>query len=116
MTALLSLAGCILIFIVWWDAFETIVLPRRVTLRIRLTRLYDWYTWLPWSALARRTRRGKRRDSYVGVYGPLSLPLLISVWAAGLVVGFALLQRASHSLPDVQEAAPDFNAYLYLSG
>jgi hypothetical protein len=116
MTVLISIAGCILIFIVLWDAFETIVLPRRVTRRIRLTRLFYWYTWLPWSALARRMRRGKRRDSYLGFYGPLSLLMLISVWAIGLIVGFALLQWAHHARLNVPEAAPGFGTYLYLSG
>ena len=67
MTALLSIAGCILIFIVLWDAFETIVLPRRVTRRIRLTRLFYWYTWLPWSALARRMKPGQLDSRFIGL-------------------------------------------------
>jgi len=31
-------AGTILILVVLWDAFEVVVLPRRVTRRVRLTR------------------------------------------------------------------------------
>ena len=116
MIVLVSIAGCILIFIVLWDAFETIVLPRRVTRRIRLTRLFYHYTWSPWSALARRMRRGKRRDSYLGFYGPLSLLMLISVWAVGLVVGFALLQWAHHARLNVPDVGAGFGTYLYLSG
>ncbi|MGB7923775.1 MAG: potassium channel family protein [Pyrinomonadaceae bacterium] len=116
MTALITIAGCILILTVLWDAFETIVLPRRVTRRIRLTRLFYYYTWKPWSALARRMRHNKRRDSYVGVYGPLSLIVLISIWAIGLVIGFALLQWAHYTKLNVPEAMPAFGVYLYMSG
>ena len=38
MEALAVAAGSILIVFVLWDAFETIVLPRRVSRRFRLTR------------------------------------------------------------------------------
>jgi hypothetical protein len=116
MTALLTIVGCTLILTVLWDAFETIVLPRRVTRRVRLTRLFYRYTWMPWAALARRIRRGKRRDSYLGIYGPLSLPVLINIWAVGLIFGFALLQWAHYVSLNVYGAVPGFGTYLYLSG
>jgi hypothetical protein len=116
MTVLLSMMGCLMIFVVLWDAFETIVLPRRVTRRIRLAWLFYRYTWWPWKALARRMRRSKRRESYLGFYGPLSLIVLISVWAIGLVIGFALLQWAHHARLNIPEAAEGFGNYLYLSG
>jgi len=37
---LVGTIGVLLIAIGLWDVFETIVLPRRVTRRIRLTRLF----------------------------------------------------------------------------
>ena len=116
MTVLVAASGCILIFIVLWDAFETIVLPRRVTRRIRLTRLFYYYTWKPWAALARRMPRSKRRDSYLGFYGPLSLLVLISIWAIGLIFGFAMLQLALGVKLNVAEEASSFGTYLYMSG
>lgn len=116
MTVLVAAFGCVLIFIVLWDAFETIVLPRRVTRRIRLTRLFYYYTWKPWSALARRMHRSKRRDSYLGFYGPLSLLALISIWAIGLIFGFAMLQLALGVKLNVPEEASGFGTYLYMSG
>ena len=39
MAILTAILGVALIGIILWDAFETIVLPRRVTRKIRLTRL-----------------------------------------------------------------------------
>src|SRR5438876_2593928 len=85
--------GIVLILAILLDAFETIVLPRRVSRRIRLTRLFYSSTWMAWSALPRRRRRpiGPRED-YLSFYGPLSLILLLIIWAAALVVGYALVQ------------------------
>ena len=40
MFILTGLIGIVLIVVVLWDVFETIVLPRRVTRRFRLTRAF----------------------------------------------------------------------------
>lgn len=106
--------GVFLVVLVLWDAFETVILPRRVTRRFRLTRAFYRRTWLPWARLA-SLASGKRRETLLSIYGPLSLPLLLTVWAAGLMLGFALLQWALHSALNV-ETYPRFATYLYLSG
>src|SRR5919197_5319541 len=85
-------AGILLIVIVLLDAFETVVLPRRVTRSFRLTALFYRTTWRPWAALARLISSPRRRESYLGYFGPLSLIVLLAFWAAGLIFGFALLQ------------------------
>jgi hypothetical protein len=99
-----------------WDGFETIVLPRRVTRRLRLARVFYLWTWAPIAGLARLVPAGRKRDRYLSYYGPLSLLLLIIVWAVGLVAGFALLQWAAHSPLQTPEHMDYFGAYLYMSG
>jgi len=47
MLILSGVLGAALILIVLGDAFETIVLPRRVTRQISLARLFYQFTWLP---------------------------------------------------------------------
>jgi len=84
--------GLLILAVILWDAFETIILPRRVTRRVRLARLFYRFTWIPWRALARRMRVAKRRDAFLSYYGPLSLLGLFGVWAGGLIAAFALLQ------------------------
>jgi len=37
MATLVGVFGCLLILIILWDVFETIILPRRVSRRLRLT-------------------------------------------------------------------------------
>ena len=80
-----TVVGVILVLIILWDAFETIVLPRRVSRRLRPTRLFYRATWAPWSAVARRMRAGNLRESFLGYFGPLSLIMLLGLWAAALV-------------------------------
>ncbi len=109
-------AGFALVAIVLWDAFEAIVLPRRVTRRFRLTRLFYRSTWLPWRAVANWMPSGKRRESFLGFFGPLSLLVLLGVWATGLVAGFALLQRGAGPLNKTWNGPTSFGTYLYLSG
>jgi len=73
------------------DAFQTIILPRRPTGRFRITRLFTIMTWVPWSALARRIRNRKLRETLYSTYGPGSLLFLLMVWALLLVTGFGLM-------------------------
>jgi len=103
-----AIGGSVLVTVVLWDAFETIVLPRRITRRFRLTRYFYRATWRPFAATALLVRPGNRRESYLSFYGPLSLLSLLVLWAAALVVGFGLLQYAA--------GTDRFTTDLYLSG
>src|SRR5205085_7838258 len=112
----IGFVGGALNLIVLLDAFEAIVLPRRVTRRLRLIRLFYRLTWIPWSALARRINAGKRREAFLSFFGPLSLLILLSVWALGLIAGFAMLQWALASPLNVANRPIHIGTYLYLSG
>jgi hypothetical protein len=113
---LFALPGAALILLVLWDAFETVVLPRRVTRKFRLTRLFYRYTWMIWSAVVRRTAKGSRQETYLSYYGPMSLILLLTIWAAGVILGFAFVGWAAGFPLRAPEAVPGFATYLYLSG
>ena len=108
----IGLLGFVLIVGVLWDTFEVIILPRQVTRKFRLTKLFYRATWLPWASVAERL--GKRRELALGFYGPLSLLLLLSLWALGLVLGFALIHFALGSELKAAEP-PSFVTDVYLS-
>jgi hypothetical protein len=114
--ALLGAIGCILILVILWDVFETIILPRRVSRRIRLARLFYLGSWRLVSGVARRMRPGKLRERYLGFFGPLSLLMLFVVWGIGLIVGFALIHWSIGSAAGIASVTPGFRTNLYFSG
>ncbi|HET9794080.1 MAG TPA: potassium channel family protein [Thermoanaerobaculia bacterium] len=109
MTGLRALAGSVIVLVILWDAFESIVLPRRVTHRFRLTRLFYAVAWNAVAAVARRVPAGKPRQALLSAFGPLSLLMLVAFWAVGLVFGFSLLHAAVGT-------AGGFPMDLYMSG
>jgi hypothetical protein len=116
MEILAVIVGIILIIGILIDSFESIVLPRRVSRRFRLSRFFYMSTWAPWSAIARKMRPGNRREYYLSYFGPLSLILLLILWAAILVLAFALLQWGLDSPMNAPEKQATFGTYLYMSG
>ena len=116
MSILFGVLGAVLILIVLGDAFETIVLPRRVTRQISLARLFYQFTWLSWSGAVRSIFSGKRQETFLSWYGPFSLLLLLILWATCLIIGFGLVHWASGSMIKTPEGGARFGTYLYLSG
>jgi hypothetical protein len=85
------IAGIVCVFSVLLDAFQTIILPRRATGRVRLTRIFYIITWPPWVFFANRMHHPRKRETAFSFYGPLSLIVLLGLWASLLLIGFGLL-------------------------
>ena len=110
-------AGIVCIFLALLDAFQTVILPRRAVGRFRITRIFYIVTWTPWAYVAERIKHARKRETVFSYYGPLSLLLLIVVWAGALVLGFALILHSLHSpFEDPLHAHADFLSDVYLSG
>jgi len=92
MTWLAAFAGIVLFAAVASDAFEVMLLPRRVRRQLRPVRLFFQVSWSFWVAGALRIKRGKRRDAFLSLYGPSSMVLLLTLWAVGLIISFGLVQ------------------------
>ncbi|MGD8277430.1 MAG: potassium channel family protein, partial [Gemmatimonadota bacterium] len=114
MSGLVGAFGVALLGIVLWDAFETIVLPRRVAGRFRLTRFFYRVTWRPWRALAPLLPR-RQSLAFLTFYGPFSLLLLLGIWAVSIVLAFGMLQWAAGSALAGAGTAR-FGTDIYLSG
>jgi hypothetical protein len=110
------LAGVAIFLTVIWDAFEAIILPRRVTRKFRLTRLFFRSTWITWKFVMCLLPSRKARETMLGFYGPLSLLVLVGVWATGLVFGFGLMQYGAGSAVVLAGGQPSFATDVYLSG
>jgi hypothetical protein len=113
---LAAIAGIVCLLTVLLDAFQTIILPRRATGRFRLTRIFYIITWRPWAWAAQRLRHARKRETAFSFYGPSSLIMLLMVWAAGMVLGFALVFFALGSPFSDAGRHAGFHSDLYVSG
>jgi hypothetical protein len=116
------IAGLFCVLGVALDAFQTIILPRRPTGRFQLTRVFLIASWAPWVVIAERARDKKMREQIYSIYGPLSLLMLLLLWALLLISGFAMFyfsMRSPFSDATMQQAASawaQFGTDFYVSG
>jgi hypothetical protein len=108
--------GLIIIWVVLLDAFETVVLPRRVTRHFKLTAWFYRRTWIPWRNIARRIKTTSRQQNFLGYFGPLSLILLLGFWATGLIFGFGLVQYGIGGHEQLNQEPLTFGKIIYHSG
>jgi hypothetical protein len=111
-----TIAGIVVILAVLLDAFETVVLPRRVRRKFRITVWFYRNTWIPWRKITGLIKSPGRRENFLGYFGPLSLLFLLALWAAGLIFGFALLQYGAGEHVMLANEPVTFGRVTYLSG
>ena len=78
LSVLSGVFGLFLIILTLWEGFETVVLPRSVTRPLRLSRQFYKLSWPVWKAVGMRLPSGTTRQQFMGIFGPLSLPVLLS--------------------------------------
>ncbi len=106
-----------LIVVMLLDCFEAIIVPRRVTRPYRYARLYYRNAWLGWRWGAKHLfRSSKHRQTYLSLFGPISLLILFASWGIGLIVGFGLLLWSLEVPLQVTQGNGSLEVYLYLSG
>src|SRR3984893_12455047 len=111
-----TIAGIVVICAVLLDAFETVVLPRRVRRKFRITVWFYRNTWRPWHKITGLIKSPGRRENFLGYFGPLSLLFLLALWACGLIFGFALLQHGAGEHVMLGNEPVTFGRVIYLSG
>nr|WP_294527841.1 potassium channel family protein [uncultured Rhodopila sp.] len=111
MSWIIVILGTILLLTVLQDAFEVMLLPRRVYRRVRFTRFYFQAVWSIWRGIALRLRAGPGRERFLSVFGALSMVVLFAIWASGLIAAFGMLEWAAQS-----DAASPLPEQIYMSG
>jgi len=111
-----TISGTLIILTVLLDAFETVVLPRRVQRKFRITTLFYRWTWIPFRRMAARIQSPGRRENVLGYFGPLSLLFLLGLWATGLIFSFALLQYGAGGHVQLGNEPITFSRLIYHSG
>ena len=106
-----------IVILILLDAFETVVLPRRVARQhFRPSVWFYRNTWRPWARLASHIPSPSRREGFLGYFGPLSLIVLLGLWASGLIFGFAFLQFGAGEHLQLSGEPITFSRLLYHSG
>jgi hypothetical protein len=116
MRFLAGLLGIATIGLILVDAFEAVLLPRRVTHAYRLIRLFYQVTWPVWKAVGRMFASPRRRESFLSIFAPLSFLIMFAAWAGGMILAFALLHWALQTQMAVANPARSAISYTYFSG
>ena len=111
-----SIFGIVLIFVILMDAFETVVLPRRIKRSFRIASWFYRKTWRFWTRTGRHIKSANRREGFLAYFGPLSLIVLLGFWALGLIFGFACVQYGLGEHLSLGNEKITFWKVLYLSG
>ena len=106
--------ACSLILFILWDTFETVIMPRTVINRLRLTTAFYRFAWRVWGGLASKV--GNHRERLLSAFGPLSLILLLATWAVVLMTAFAMLHWATGSRFVTTDRHISFGTCVYVSG
>ena len=83
------IVGIVLLGLVFWDVFETIVVPRPTPGVFRLGRYIVRGSWRAVRGLG--TRGDQRRERLLGLFAPAATIMLLVSWLAGLVLGYGLI-------------------------
>jgi hypothetical protein len=112
-----TIVGAVLIFTILMDAFETVVLPRRIKRTLfRISSRFYKNTWGLWTRVGGHIKSANRREGFLAYYGPLSLFPLLGFWALGLIFGFACVQFGLGEHVSLGNEKITFGKVLYLSG
>jgi hypothetical protein len=100
---------------VLWDGFATIILPRTVAPMGRVSGRFCKWSWRLWAAVGGRIRGREIRLNFLSVYGPLSVVILLVVWAGLMIFAFTLVYHALGPRFQAPGGSVGFGTLLYMS-
>src|ERR1700737_717202 len=84
-------AGLVIVAVVFYDLFQSVVLPRPAIGKLYLAQGLVVRLWRGWRWVSTRGGNPGRRESRLAIFGPLSLLLLLGIWSLTLILGYALI-------------------------
>ncbi len=105
-------AGVLLLVLVLWDVFQTVVVPRPSPGWFRLGRYVVRGSWRVVRALG-RDDLGTRHSQLLGLFAPAMTIMLLVTWLTGLILGYGLIL---HALRDEMTPSPeDLGTAIYFA-
>ncbi len=112
MEAVAFALGLLLLVLVFWDVFETVVVPRPTPGWFRIGRYIVRSSWRALRAL-RDGRPERSYDRIFGLFAPAITVILLATWLLGLIVGYGLILFALRD--ELQPVPPDLGSALYFA-
>ncbi len=114
MHVVLIVAGFVVIAVIIFDIFASVLVPRPVRSALLVSAYLRRYTWRAWRRLCIGIEPPQRRDFFLGIYAPFVMVLLLGGWVFGLILGFGLVFLG---LQDGLRPPPtDIGAAMYYAG
>jgi hypothetical protein len=110
---LFSVLGVIILVAVFYDLFQTVVLPRPAVRKMQLAPRLIRPMWRVWRWVSQRTSRLDRSEARLAAFGPVALLMVFGVWAAALILAYGLLVDGLHE--QFRPAPGDFATAIYIS-
>src|SRR5215471_15672308 len=108
--------GLLLLSVALWDAFSTVVLPRTIGVVLRPARVFYHTGWRLWRVVGLWFSNRRTRQIFLTTFGPLSVFLLLGLWALMILVAFALLHFGLRTHLSAPASHSGLGVLLYLSG
>ncbi|PZR81282.1 MAG: hypothetical protein DLM65_06190 [Candidatus Aeolococcus gillhamiae] len=111
--------GAVLIVVTLYDVFQSVVLPRPAVGRVRISTTLVQTSWDLWRKVAERPGKLQMREAALAAFAPMMIVILLILWAAFLMLGFALVFSGLHDglrpQPDSFGTTVTFSAGTMLS-
>jgi ion channel len=108
------LAGILILALVQYDVFQTVIVPRPSTSGIGIARYVIVVTWPAWRRYCESIAAADARERRLGAYAPFMLVFLLFFWILTLILGYALI---FYGLRDQVTPPPaDLWTALYFAG
>lgn len=106
--------GAVLVAVVLFDVFETVVVPRNTTNLVRLAPHILPRLWPIWRNIGVRLQPAWRREDFLGTYAPMSFMLILLFWVLALILGFGLMLYAQQD--SIRPQIDSYETAFYLAG
>lgn len=110
---LFSVLGVIILVAVFYDLFQTVVLPRPAVRKMQFAPRLVRPMWRVWRWVSQRTSRLDRSEARLAGFGPVALLMVFGVWAAALILAYGLLVDGLHE--QFRPPPQDFATAIYIS-
>lgn len=105
--------GIALVVIVFYDLFQSVVLPRPAINKLATVRYLLRGEWAFWRWLGNRMASVARRERWLATYGPVGVLSSFAVWSLAAVLGYALIIDGVRD--EMRPVPPNFGTSLYFS-